>query len=326
MRLSFLLLLCASGCDLVIPLSEPPVSPCGPFGKPVAQTFDAGLLNGMPAPDFVDVKYFSARNAAKAGDPDYGAIHAKREGNARVYVVERTDTNAWTYAPTRNALLGGTAGGSIGEIEFDFLPNDAKPGVDRLFVWQATPTSMYQAELITTMGGGYAIENAPAVTDREFNIEVGNVVEVLEADPDVPGAMRPQRKRAVVTKTPVDFSGKPVIVFADLLFPYASHVWAEDDDRTQPINKDPLVVPGRGALTNDLFILVYSMKYANGSYDIYASRRDPNTRQWSLGEKVTGEVNTSKLDETDPWINGDCSVLYFARNGVTYRADRTVDE
>jgi hypothetical protein len=304
--------LCASACDYVFVIEPDPTAVCGPYGEPKPLTFDASLE--LP-------QFFSARSVARPGDPVYGTVYAKRSGVSRVFIVQQTDDTTWTLAPgSRNSgLLDNTAGGSLGEIEF---PVGAMPGIDRLVVWRGIPMRPFEAQLITQ---GYAIDNQPMVVDTEFDIMVGNLVEVLDTNPNT-GEQTPQRKRAVITKVPLNGIGKPALVFADRIAPYdQQHLWAEDANRTMPINKDMKAVPGRGVLTADTFILVYSVKYANGSYDIYASRRDDTTKQWNVGSPVGGRVNTKTGDEVDPWINGDCSTLYFSRAGTIYRADR-VDE
>lgn len=318
MKLVAVLLLCASACDYIFTIEPDPQAVCGPFGEPRAITFD-GTGATLDEP-----KFFSARNVTRPGDPVYGAIYAQRSGIRRIYIIQQADDVTWTLASgSRNSnLLDDTLGGSMGEIEFDTNPNDTMPGIDRLVVWRGMPTRLFEAQLITQ---GYTIDNVPMVVDSLFDIMVGNVVEVLETNPNT-NEPTPQRKRAVVTKVPTSGVGKPVLVFADRLAPYnVQNLWNEDANRTAPINNDRKAVPGRGVITSDTFILVYSVKYGNGSYDIYASRRDDNTKQWGLGRPVMGKVNTSKSDEVDPWINGDCSTLYFSRDGTIYRADR-VDE
>src|SRR5688572_948263 len=129
MRSYILLLVCASGCDLIIVLDEPPQPVCGPYGAPVPLTFDTTLMNP---------KFFSTRKVAKAGDPDYGTVHATRNGITKVYIVQREpETDNWILAPgVRNAnmMLMGSAGASLGEI--DFATKN-----DEMWVWQvADPT------------------------------------------------------------------------------------------------------------------------------------------------------------------------------------------
>lgn len=313
MRWLAVLLLCAStsACDYVFVLDPDPAGACGPFGEPRPLAIDPALEQPQ---------YFSARNVTPPMSPTYGAVYAQRAGVSRLWILEQgADELTWNLASgSRNSsLLDGTLGGSLGEVEFPVSPS---PGVDRLLVWRGIPLRPFEARFIPQ---GYAIDNLPMIVDAEFDIMVGNTVEVLDVAPN--GDMSPQRKRVVVTKVPLNGMTKPALVFADRIAPYnEEHVWIEDANRTMPINMDKKAMPGRGAITSDTRVLVYSVKYGNGTYDIYESEINETTRQWGVGFPVRGKVNTAD-DEVDPWINGDCSTLYFSRSGTIYRADR-VDE
>jgi hypothetical protein len=303
-------LLCASGCHLIIVLDPPAEAACGPFGDPSPLTFDITLT---------DVKYFTRRETPTAGDPDLGTVLATRANTGtKVYVVQRQpDTDTWILSPNRNGptLLANTAGGSMGEIDF------AK--TDEIFVWLEETATMNRTPYQASSGtGGYNI-NRPLFGDVDYHLSIGNVVEVLEEVAGNPPTLRSQRKRGVFTKEPDDGVGKNQIVFADDTPPYGFDPWEEVPARTEPINADPDINPGRGVITNDTFILVYAAKFKNGDSNLYASRRDDTTKNWNPGLPID-DLNTG-MDETDPWINHDCSEIYFSRGGVVYRAARVAE-
>ncbi|MDQ3367571.1 MAG: hypothetical protein M3680_19285 [Myxococcota bacterium] len=292
-----LLLLVAGGCDLVIAIEEPAPTACGPYGSLTPVAFDP----------LIEAPYgFSVR-----ANGMLGAVTARVAGVTHTYVIQLDDTGVWRLHsnPARNTGLGAVRDGSIGDrgaTEVDELYGaTGEPGATFTWIF-ATPT--------------WGTDANPIKQDQLYDVTVGNVVEVVE---EIDGVIVPQRKRAVVTLTPDDGVGKNLLLFTDLLAPYAGALWNDDPERTDPINRDPDESPSQGVLTDDLFTLVYAARRRGGSSDLYVSRRDDVTRQWRPGTRLRG-VNTD-ADELEPWINRDCSTLYFFRDGVTYQAQR-VDE
>jgi len=299
-----LLLLAVSGCDRVF-LEEPAPPICGPYGEPRPLAF---------VPELVEPHGFSVRR-----DGSLGAVTARVAGVTGVYVVEERPpgSGAWGLAsPARNVGLprGALAGGTIAELDL--------AGQDELYAWTGTPdrTEVQGYRFAGTSWGG---TNVPLLRNAEFDITVGNVVEVVEV---VEGVLVAQRKRGVLTLAPAD-GGKSLLVFADQVAPYvdagAERTWDDIPERTRPLNEDASVHPSRGVLTQDLAILVYAARVDGGDSELYASRIDDVEKTWRPGQRLL-DVSTAG-DEVEPWIDGDCSTLYFHRDGVTYRADRLVE-
>ncbi|MBA3396326.1 MAG: hypothetical protein H0T89_27090 [Deltaproteobacteria bacterium] len=294
LRLAVLLVL-TGACDKVFAIEAPAPAACGPFGEPVPLVF---------AESISDPHGFSTRS-----DQAIGAVTATVGGQTHLYVVAQID-GVWTPTePARNAGLADVLQGAIADPDCF--------GVEELL---GAVGSTRQALLYGFSTAWSPDSGNPVMRDSEFDVTAGNLVEVVDL---VDEELVPQRKRAVVVKSPTDGIGKNVLLFVDLLFPYADNIWDEQPERTRPINDDRSISPSSGVLTSDLFTLVYAARRDGGGSDLFVSRRDEVDKNWYPGVQLIG-VNTD-ADELSPWINADCSTIYFERDGVTYAANRVDD-
>ena len=79
------------------------------------------------------------------------------------------------------------------------------------------------------------------------------------------------------------------------------------------------VNPNGGVMTADHNRLVYSAKVGTSSNSrLFASERIRD--EFSPGPELRIEGVDGDADLTEPWINGDCSALYFRRDNVTWMA------
>ncbi len=288
------LLTLMGACDKVFAIEAPPRAVCGPYAEPVPLELHGAIS---------DPHGFTTRS-----DQAIGAVIATVGGQTQLYVVAQID-GVWTPEPTRNAGLADVLQGSIADRDFF--------GTEELLGTVGNPAQA----LVYRFSTAWSPDSAnPVMRDSEFDVTVGNLVEVVDL---VDEEYVPQLKRAVVVKAPENGVGKNVLVFVDLRFPYAENVWDDQPERTKPINDDLSISPSSGVLTSDLFTLVYAARRDGGDSDLHVSRRDEVDKNWYPGVQLIG-VNTG-ADELSPWINADCSRLYFERDGVTYAADR-VDE
>ena len=82
--------------------------------------------------------------------------------------------------------------------------------------------------------------------------------------------------------------------------------------------------PNGGVLTTDREKLVYSATVGkNTRSELFSSFRIDD--KFAHGPNVVIQGVKSDADLTEPWINSDCSTLYFRRDGVTWMATAVDD-
>ena len=290
------LALLLTGCDQALGLErEVPPAVCGPFAEPVALVFDPQL--GEPHDVSVD------------GTGLRGMVNARRT-NAQMVT--------WTgpHAITRDAF--GV-----------WVPDDVRdrPNLDTLD----------GAHVVTTLAAGPRaigwIEKprTPAIFEYEFQGTAWSMVPAF-VDPFIAESTRAGNlievafggaslKWAVLIEI-AQVAGERNNLRINQLAPGGS--WQLTSQAT-PIETDPLKInPNGGVLTADHNKLVYAAKVGNAAHsELFASPRIGD--KFAHGPELRIEGVDSDADLTEPWINGDCRVLYFRRDGATWMATAVDD-
>jgi hypothetical protein len=280
------LLLALGGCNIVLQIDHidpPPPAVCGPYGPAVPVAFSSDLA--------------MAHDLAVVGT--LGTVVTEEGGISHVTPVMGNDTldewkpdgRAKIDRYTGHAVASGTVfavgvDDSTYVLEFEYVPN----------VWSSL--------------------NPTLPKDACFNMRAGNEIDVV--DP-VNG---PQLRRVAVVKRPSGEAGctigKPQLVLVTRVPPFdLAHLWTEDPARTLPLNQSE-IVPSQAVLTQDLRTLVYAGGDGETTSDLYVTTLDPDTNMFGVGQKITSLSTPDPEDE--PWIDADCSTIWFRRNGVTMMA------
>lgn len=91
--------------------------------------------------------------------------------------------------------------------------------------------------------------------------------------------------------------------------------WGEISKLPPPVN-DPKYWDSQPSLASDGVTLYFASDRPGGygGIDIYVTRKDKKTGQWSVPENLGPSVNTNKNEKT-PFIHSDSETLYFSSNG-----------
>lgn len=141
----------------------------------------------------------------------------------------------------------------------------------------------------------------------------GNVIEL------VAGALT--QKWAVVIEIS-QVIGEPNNLRINQLDPGSS--WRVTSEAT-PLEQSTLKInPNGGVLTGDRKALVYTAQLGDTAYSqMFVSRRVRG--KFAPGAEVSIEGVAGDADLTEPWINADCTTLYFRRADTTWMATAVDD-
>jgi len=284
------LLIALGGCDLALGLTRDDLPPvCGPFARPSEVVFDTSTLS--------EVRDFSV-------DPTgvFGMVYANASiatGAWRGPHAVKLAGTVWTQDLARDkAILSSFDGGHV------------ISGTEAI-AWIDSARSNVMVNLLTFAGMAWS-QNATDVVDPmpSGDSHIGNVITLpggagttirfapeIAINPD-PSAVNEIR---ILQRTP------------------ASKTWAPTmEPRYLTAAKQP-INPSAGVLTADHEILVYTGKIAaQRNNRMFASRRDHSEDAYFPGVEVIIDGVPTASDLTEPWINADCSQLYFRRGDITY--------
>lgn len=286
---SVVLLVLLSGCHLVFGLDGTEGGGvCGPFGEPEPLAFD---------PQLVDPTGFSVDKSGRRGMV-FARYDAGTPRLTRPHVIMNAG-GTWMPDPANDqgaidALSGGRmmAGGTV----FGWI-DGGSPRLDEYL--PGPPWS----------------PNSLQIVDYEptYQKRTGNLIE-----PTIGGA----NVRLLVV-TAENASGETTIHIRRFLPTATDNFWVKTgllDD----INSES-VMPSSGVLTENGDRLVYAAKIGDDPVShLYASKvRVDDT--FGLGERLDIPGTTDEVDVTEPWINDDCTVIYFNRDGMIVSA-RALDD
>lgn len=294
MRFGLVLIVC-SGCDLVIPLTEPASAVCGPYETVTPVVFEDALVE----PSDFSVHYngtqgmVRARVATGAGATYTGPVPIVLDASG-TWIL---DAARFPRGLPSLALDGGHM---LGDGSF-FGWNDA--------VGSEVPNLGRYRFLGSAGAAAWSNDGmeVPLESDFSRNLRPGNEI-VLEAEGD-PLRFFPQIR--------IDITGRQrnQIVIRQR---FAPQPWLPTD-QAERIARETYINPTSAVMTADHAILLYAASENGGKQQIFASVRDTDDR-YGIGTPVTIDL-PGEIDDTEPWIGETCATLYFRRGGVTYRAE-----
>jgi hypothetical protein len=299
------LLLVASGCDVAFPLEAPPITACGIYAEPVAVEFDPSLQN---------LSQFSVD-----GSGTHGLVHAmnaatNREGltpivkMGEVWIFDlklemglellETQTNAGVKVANLTAkgeLFGGQQSAASSDLEVYHYKPDV-PGTGWLAVENEAVSS--RAGQSTTPGG-------------EIEVLDPNIMKLFRSIPvvhqDVPTL---RRTIEIAFSHPVDN-------------PFS---WVDQTQAGASVTAEINAVhePTQGALARSpreggpLALVYAATPIGKTGSDLFVSEKHNGT--YPIGIRLA-ELSTS-ADEVEPFVNEDCSAIYFRRGDTIMMAVR----
>lgn len=284
----FLLVLC-SGCDLVIPLTEPTSAVCGPYTS----------ITPVPFSDFLA----EPRDFSVSYDPNVGMVFAKIQINTTTTftgpIPIRLDVDGlWKPDRTKdiNMLWKDATGGHI-------LSDGS------MFLWRDRTSQLAPSMVRFEFTNAWTQSTSEGVIDNDLsrNFRPGNEI-VLPIDN---GTLR----FYAVVKVDANGTEKNKIQVRQK---FADEGWV-DTAQASLINARDDISASAAVLTLKHDIIVYAASVNGEKSRIYAALRDKNEDKFQIGSLVDLD-SQSDLDDTEPWIAEDCKTLYFRRGGITYRA------
>jgi hypothetical protein len=286
-----LLLLALGGCDRVFGLDrEMPPPVCGPFGPPEEVAFDPALVDvhdlsvepdGMRGFVYANLGNLSATPPTGA----WRGPHAvKKDGNG-MWIQDTVRDR-----PVLDSFDGGhvtRTGGLIGWI-------DMPRGV------------MVNLLLFSGTAWGQQTEVIEKETDRD--VHIGNVID-LAVGPNL------QQRFAVEIRQPIGTITTGEIRIIQRI--PTDSTWMLTP-QTDPLNATtPALDATGGVMTADHEILLYTARVGSQKMSrAFATRRDRDRYNPGVELIIDGVESDSGI--TEPWINADCTQLYFRTNDTTW--------
>lgn len=273
-----------SGCQLVFGVDEPAPAVCGPYAAPEEVAFSELLEN--PHELSVDATgQIAMVNATYMGAP--GPVVLRREGDA------------WVRDDERNMGLEKVGGARL------------QAGGTRAIAWSSEGTLITEYTLDPVMAGFvWTAVVGETIVDDTFDIKVaGNLIDVEEN-----GA--PQR---VLVLTRISLANDYKLEIRRKLAD--SPLWDVTSALESFLSHSPRITPSLGLLTANGDRFVYAAAVGDDPVShLYASPRNLDNTTYSPGQRVEIRGVGADVSVTEPWINADCSELYFTMEGRIMRA------
>ncbi|HVK88524.1 MAG TPA: hypothetical protein VM513_30610 [Kofleriaceae bacterium] len=273
------LLTLLSGCHLVFgvdPEGGPAV--CGPYAAPEEVAFSELVEN--PHELSIDA----------AGQ--LAMVNADYQGTTGPLAL-RLEGGVWVFDETRNMGLE-TRGGARLQAS----------GVG-LFAWDQAGTLITEYTLVEVAMGFVWNPVVQTIDFDTFDIKIaGNAIE-LERN----GAIQ---RLLVLTRISTEGDRKLEIrrKTAD------NEAWGITSALETFPAHSPAITPSLGLLTEDAERFVYAATVGDDPVShLYASARNVDNTSYSPGERLQIVGVGDDVEVTEPWINGDCSELYFTMEG-----------
>ncbi len=277
-----------AGCDQALGLDyyDPTPVLCGPYGPPAPVAFEPALVG---ATDF-----------SVAGDGIHGMVYATYNGlPGPTPIVLDAVSQTWkpdTRPGMQMTLATNLSGGHVGVTGdvYGWIDHVKRPGLASIDPAKFVGTSW-------TFPG-------PIQSSSLFDLVTGNEVESDAGS----GA-----KTSYVVEIQRSFDGTglnsiTILAAGPPAFVYTATSFAE------PLDQIPDLSPTGGALTADHGILVYSAV----THDVTGSHFYETSfahNQFTQGHLLSSLYADGHNDD-QPWVNADCSRIWFRRDGVTYTA------
>jgi hypothetical protein len=282
-------LILASGCDAVFsldPLVPYPPSLCGPYAEATPVMFSPELV-AKQAHDL------------SVSSPGVGAV-VTEDGFVHHVVPVTFDAGSQTWMRAGMEILRYRGHRTADDTVYGESIDDA--------------TTVVEYKL---NAGVWNAQSPTVATDPCFNYTIGNEYDVV--DP-VNGL---QLQRATLVKAASGNVGcdvgKDQLVITNRTPPFSpSRLWREDPPRTMPLNDNPAVAPSQAVMTQDLRTIVYAGKH-DSEYDLYVTTLDKDMNNFATGQ-IIDSVSLPGAVEDEPWIDADCTTIWFRRDGVTMTA------
>jgi hypothetical protein len=286
-------LLVAGGCDRAFGLVRDPDPPiCGPYGVPEAVPFSPGLLAAGVHDFSVDATGqigMATANLPATPLPMWRGPHA----------IKLDDTGVWIQDLARDKLpLNNLQGG---HIEYD----------GRAVGWTDVPNATLREYTFSTTAMAWAQSMDPIENTLTVSAHVGNTI----ATPD--GILRNLVEILIPDRLPFENT-------LQIYEKFGGMPW-ELTAQGNPLRtaKPALNITG-AALTMAHDRIVYTANVGgeddNGTpvYRIFAGMRIRD--QYEPGVELVIDGIESPVGISEPWIDADCTTLYFRQNEVTWKA------
>jgi hypothetical protein len=285
-----LLLLALGGCDRVFGLDrEMPPPVCGPFGPPEEVLFDPAL---------VDVRDLSV-------EPDgmRGMVYANLGNLTTVpptlawrgpHAVKKDGNGIWVQDIVRDRPV------------LDSFDGAHVTRTGGAIAWIDMPRGVMVNLLSFSTAWGQQAEVIEKETDRD--VHIGNVIDLV-VGPNL------QQRFAVEIRQPIgDITTGEIRIIQRIPTSSTWMLTAQAD----PLNmaKPALDVNG-GVMTADHDILLYTARVGSQKMSrAFATRRERDMFKPGVELIIDGVESDSGI--TEPWINHDCTQLYFRNNDKTW--------
>ena len=287
-----LLLLAASGCDLVLgaEIPEPPApKTCGPFGPPAPLVFAASL---------VGARDFSVDATGRRGMVTATRTSAQGRTWTGPHAVMPDDAGMWIPDDAHDRpVLDSLDGAHIVETGNAFGWIDATAfGPSVLHEYEFSPATGMWGQLVSL------IDN-----DLTYDNHVGNAIYLpLDATAVL--------KFLVEIKLPrAGTAGPSKLVILQQL---PGQPWQVTSQASPLGSIDERIEPSGGVMTSDHEVLLYAARVRGGSSRLYASRRINN--EFAPGSPVVIADVPADAALTEPWIDSTCRTLYFRWDDTTW--------
>lgn len=280
-------LVALGGCTLVFnvePLPGPGKLACGPYGAPTPVAFSAALMTA------------GAHDLSVTGDGTLGAVVVDVDNVPSTRPVMLDGSQTWIDDPAGFAsTLTGTRGHRVAS--------------DTMLLTSAA-NSHHEVDTYKLAATGWA-QIAPIVdSDPGFELYAGNESDNLQGT-----TVTYRRVLLVKRRTTTPHSLVVVTNFELATDPTSFH---EDLNRTAPLDAATDLQPTHAVITADRKTIVYAATASGANSDLFVSTFDVDQNAWLVGDRLASLDTDGAEDE--PWVNGDCSRIWFRRDGVVYEA------
>jgi hypothetical protein len=283
-RLLFMLApLC--GCQVAFGLDhvDDTTLACGPYAKPVPVMFDESLA--------------TAHDLSVLDDGIHGAVVTDFDNLSSMQPVMLDSGGTW---------VPDLATGSTGLTTL----RGHRVALDRIL---ATDTSKanHEVDVYTLTGTMWAAITPIVDADPSYELYAGNERDVLT------GTVMSYRRVTLVKRHTAANHSQIVVTNLDMAVdPTSFH---EDLPRTALLNSQTDVQPTHAEMTDDRKTIVYAAAATGEQSDLFVTTFDDTQLAWPPGQRI-GSLDTSGAED-EPWINADCSRIWFRRDGVVYQAE-----
>jgi hypothetical protein len=275
--------LLVSGCDYVVGIDE--------LGS--ASPSACGPY-GVPVPVVFDAALAGAHDFSVADDGLSGAVVIDSDNIPSTKPITPGGTLGWALDPafTGSSTLDRLRGHRI--------------EAGRVLA-TSIDTSHHQVDEYTFQG--IAWQGALLLSDSNFELYAGNA-----RDDDAGSATR-----LVAVRRRTTSAHNEIAIFNRDLATDPTGAYHEDPDSPRTLNQVSTQQPTHAVLTADRRTIVYASSLGSNEPDLYVTTYDDALPGWGPGEPIRS-LNTAGAED-EPWVNGDCSRIWFRRDGVVYEAE-----